>query len=264
MDNTEEFRLLSLCSGYGRIELGLGIVVPNLRTVAYVEIEAFAVANLVAKMEAGLLDVAPVWTDIADFDGQPFRGRIHIVTAGYPCQPFSLAARRFKKERDDRNLWPIIRNIISTVKPYCIFGENVAGHLSRGFDLVVYDLDAMGYRIEAGLFNAAECGAPHIRQRLFFLANSNSNLLSRLKMHIEGMEKRNKKTSIKSLLLPDWPPGPISQSLIPRATDGSPCQVDRLRLLGNGVVPQQAAKAFRYLMEKMLNTNDYSLTTIHE
>ena len=85
---------LSFCAGYGGIDLGLQRVLPSCRTVAYVEIEAFAIANLVAKMEAGDLDAAPVWTDVKTFPAEPFRGLVDIISGGYPCQPFSAAGKR--------------------------------------------------------------------------------------------------------------------------------------------------------------------------
>jgi len=174
VDNTEEFRCISLCTGYAGLELGIKRAVPSLRTVCYVEIEAFACANLVAKIEAGELDAAPVWTDIKTFNGRPFRKRVHIVTAGYPCQPFSTAGKR-KGTSDPRHLWPYIKRAIRCIEPpYCFF-ENVSGHLNIGFQTVYKDLVKLGYSVEAGLFTAAEVGAPHRRKRLFVLAyRSNS------------------------------------------------------------------------------------------
>ena len=174
VDNTQEFRCLSLCSGYGGLELGLKRTCPNVRTVLYVEVEAFACANLVAKMEQGFLDAAPIWTDIKTFDGKPFRDRIHIITAGYPCQPFSVAGKR-QGTNDPRHLWPYIERIIETVRPLWFFGENVSGHFTLGFPEVYRSLRLMGYTVEAGLFTAAECGAPHRRTRLFMLAYCQSN-----------------------------------------------------------------------------------------
>ena len=174
MDNTQEYTCLSLCSGYGGLELGLKRACPNVRTVAYVEVEVFAVANLVNKMEQGLLDAAPVWTDIKTFKAEPFRDRIYIVTAGYPCQPFSLAGKRQGTD-DPRHLWPFIERIIEAVRPVWFFGENVAGHLSLGYPTVYRSLRNMGYSVEAGLFTAAECGAPHRRKRLFILAHTTDN-----------------------------------------------------------------------------------------
>ena len=171
VDNTEEFRCISLCSGYAGIELGLERVIPNFRTVLYVEVEAFACANLVAKIEQGKLAEAPIWTDIKTFDGRPFRNRVHIITGGYPCQPFSVAGQR-KGEQDPRHLWPYIERIIKKVEPVWCFFENVSGHLTIGFPSVYRSLRNLGYSVETGLFTATEVGAPHKRERLFILAYS--------------------------------------------------------------------------------------------
>ena len=83
---------LSLCSGYDGIGLGLKRVIPDLRTIAHVEIEAFAIENLVTKMEEGQLDSAPVFTDLKRFPFEDLRERQPtILSAGFPCQPFSSA-----------------------------------------------------------------------------------------------------------------------------------------------------------------------------
>ena len=173
VDNTEELRCISLCSGYGGLDMGLKRAWPSVRTVAYVEIEAFAVANLVAKMEEDKLDAAPIWTNLKTFDGEPFRNRVHIITAGYPCQPFSVAGQR-KGTDDPRHLWPYIARIVEAVEPVLCFFENVGGHLTMGFPEVYRSLRNMGYSVEAGLFTAAEVGSPHRRQRLFILGKSPS------------------------------------------------------------------------------------------
>ena len=179
MDNTEEFRCISLCTGYAGLELGLRRVIPTLRTIAYVEREGFACANLVAKIEAGELDAAPIWTDIKTFDGRPFYKRVHFITAGYPCQGESVAGKRQGKA-DPRWLWPHIERIIKAVQPIWFFGENVSGHLTLGFPTVYRSLRLMGYKVEARLFTAEEVGAPHKRERLFILAHSESHRLQGL------------------------------------------------------------------------------------
>ena len=94
---------LSLCAGVGGLDLGLHIVCPGYRTVGYVEREAYAAAALVARMADKALDPAPVWDDLTTFDGRPWRGVVDILTAGYPCQPFSIAGRRLG-EADPRHL----------------------------------------------------------------------------------------------------------------------------------------------------------------
>ena len=160
---------LSLCSGAGGLDLGLAIAIPGYRAVGYVERETFAAATLVARMEAASLDQAVVWDDIGTFDGRPWRGAVDIVTAGYPCQPFSVAGKR-RGTDDPRHLWPHVARIIDEVRPPFVFLENVAHHLRLGFPEVAAGLVVMGYRLAAGLFTAAEVGAPHKRERLFILA----------------------------------------------------------------------------------------------
>lgn len=121
-------------------------------------------------MEDAALDPAPVWDDVATFDGRPWRGAVDIVTAGYPCQPFSVAGKR-RGADDPRHLWPHVARIIGEAEPPFVFLENVAHHLRLGFPEVAGGLVGMGYRLAAGLFTAAEVGAPHKRERLFILAH---------------------------------------------------------------------------------------------
>ena len=169
MDTTKTITHLGLCAGYGGIELGLKRAIPGLRTVALCEIEAFAIANLVSKMEAGLMDPAPIWPDLKTFPWAAFRDRVDILTGGYPCQPFSAAGQRRGKD-DPRHLWPYIADGIRLLRPRCCFFENVEGHISLGLSDVIEDLAGMGYRTTWGIFSASECGAPHQRKRVFILA----------------------------------------------------------------------------------------------
>jgi site-specific DNA-cytosine methylase len=248
VDNTQEYTCLSLCSGYGGLELGLRRVVPTLRTIAYVEVEAFAVANLVAKMETGFLDAAPVWTDIKTFDAESFRDKVHFITAGYPCQGESVAGKCLG-DKDPRWLWPHIRRIIETVRPVWFFGENVANHINLGYPAVYGSLRDMGYTVEAGLFSAAECGFIHKRERLYILAYSSSNRLQRkLQENLKKETGAPKAFSSRTIWQNEIDlPEPYTCG----AFDGDKTRVDRLRLLGNGVVPQQAERAFRYLINEI-------------
>ena len=182
MDSTEQPpNVLSLCTGYGGIELGLSRAIGSVTTLAHVEIEAFAAANLVNKMETGQLVPAPIWTDLKTLNARIFRGRVDLLTGGYPCQPFSAAGKR-KGEDDPRHLWPYIggslpgrQNIIEQCQPRGVFFENVEGHLSLGVCEVLADLERMGYAVKAGIFSAAEVGAPHQRKRVFILGYAKSD-----------------------------------------------------------------------------------------
>ena len=182
MDNTEKFiNHLSLCSGYGGIGRGLKQVLPNVRELAHVEVEAFAVANLVEKMEKGLLVPAPIWSDLKTFNFSAFRESLEygILSAGFPCQPFSQAGRR-KATKDPRHLWPYIIEGIRQCNPMFCFLENVQGIISAkttdGESVLKYvcgELEQEGYRVATGIFSASEVGAPHQRKRVFILGYSN-------------------------------------------------------------------------------------------
>ena len=187
MDNTKEsIRHLSLCAGYGGIDLGLRRVLPECRTVAYVEIEAFAIQNLVDKIETEQLDPAPVYTDVKSFPFKEFRGCVDILSGGFPCQPFSQAGSQRSTE-DPRHIFPYILEGIRECRPSVVFLENVEGIISSKtkdgesvLQYVLRSLEEVGYSATAGVFSASEIGAPHQRKRVFILgystlADSNNN-----------------------------------------------------------------------------------------
>jgi DNA (cytosine-5)-methyltransferase 1 len=94
---------------------------------------------------------------------------VDIITAGYPCQPFSTAGKR-KGVQDERHLWPYIKEAISTIRPSFVFLENVRGHFGLGFRDVLTDLASIGYDVRWSLIRASDVGAPHRRERLFIVA----------------------------------------------------------------------------------------------
>ena len=167
MDNTQN--VISFCTGYGGLELGIRRAGVDVRTVCYSEIEAFCCANLAAKIEEGRMDNAPIWTDLKTFPAREFRGKVHGITGGYPCQPFSSAGKR-QGEKDPRHLWPYLLKHVRAIRPLWCFFENVRGHTSMGLWRVLSDLEEDGYETEWGLFSAEETGAPHQRIRCFILA----------------------------------------------------------------------------------------------
>ncbi len=169
--DAHQLRGISLCAGYGGLDLGIHVAEPGYRTVGYVEREAHAAATLVARMEDEALAQAPVWDDLKSFDGRPWCGRVHLVSAGYPCQPFSNAGRRLG-EADPRHLWPDVARIVDEVSPEWVFCENVEGHIDLGFAQVAGQLRDLGYSTKAGLFTAREAGGSHRRRRLFLLAHA--------------------------------------------------------------------------------------------
>lgn len=160
---------LALCAGVGGLELALDLAFPGYRTVGYVEREAFAATALVARMEEARLDPAPIWDDLASFDGRPWRGKVDLISAGFPCQPFSKAGQKRGVE-DERWLWPDIERICGEVCPRWIVLENVSGLVRHGLGPVLGGLARLGFDAEWALRSAEAVGAPHQRERCFLLA----------------------------------------------------------------------------------------------
>ena len=243
MDNTKQ-SVLSFCSGYGGIERGLKLAGVPHRVVTHVEIEAFSVAVLVKEMEKGYLDASPIWTDLKTFPAKQFCNKVHGITAGYPCQPFSVAGKG-KGNEDARHLFPFIIDHIKTIKPAWVFLENVRGHVRNGLQEVITELGRANYRSSWGIFSASEVGARHQRERVFVLAYSKGKRVQRLRT---GREQESHSYAQKVLSVceskrpckANWEAEPR----VDRVVDGTPDRIDRIRMLGNGVVPQQAAKAF--------------------
>jgi len=180
--------LISFCAGYGGLELGIERAIGrSCNVLAYSEIESFVVENLVAKMEAGLLPAAPIWSNLRTFPSEAFSGMVDILCGGFPCQPFSHAGKRAGDE-DPRHLFPYIKRAAEVMRPGLIFLENVEGLLSAklagdgwadpaGTPILVHifrELERVGYRCTAGIFSASEVGAPHQRKRVFVLGYDKS------------------------------------------------------------------------------------------
>jgi DNA (cytosine-5)-methyltransferase 1 len=162
-------RVLGLCAGYGGLELGLRLAVPDARSVCYVEREAACVEVLAARMRDGHLDQAPVWSDLRTLDGRPWRGVVDCITAGIPCQPWSTAGKR-KGFDDERHLGEELVRVVDEVGPSLVFVENVRGFIRLGAPDLLGRLADLGFDAEWGVFSSAGVGAPHRRERLFILA----------------------------------------------------------------------------------------------
>ena len=117
---------------------------------------------------------AEQYGDIRTADFAVWRDRIDVLTGGFPCQPFSLAGKR-KGTEDDRYLWPEMLRVIRTVRPHWVVGENVYGivNWSEGMvlDTVCSDLEAAGYEVQPYIIPACGVGAPHRRDRCWFVAH---------------------------------------------------------------------------------------------
>ena len=268
-------RFISICSGAGGLDLGIERgsdkrAIP----ICYVENEVTSAAVLAARMEDQRISPAPIWTDINTFDFEAWRG-VEGIAGGYPCTPFNFGGARLGAA-DPRHLWPSIARGIQTIKPIWCFFENVNAHLRYGFSTVAKELHGMGYLVAATLVKASDVGAPHKRERLFILG------VQKKIMDDTDWTGRRQKTLgvISSTSRPQrlldfsvtYPPRPenkewetvsthlqpsLSKSELYRMDDGLGYRVDlsrqdRIRIIGNGVIPDQAAYAWRELWRELL------------
>jgi DNA (cytosine-5)-methyltransferase 1 len=250
----------SLCSGYGGLDIA--VAVHHGATVAWhAEVDRHANAVLAHHWP----DV-PNLGDLTSTDWAAVEP-VDILTAGYPCQPFSTAGHR-RGTDDPRHLWPHIAAAVRHLRPRRIVLENVAGHLRLGFDSVLADLAALGFDARWGTVRAADAGAPHRRERLFVVADAHSQLLDRTRPERQAGWGEPANGDLRTVL-DRW--AAVVGRPAPTGTDGrsrlNPAFVEwmmglpqgwvtdmpgiphgaQLKLLGNGVVPQQAALALHLL-----------------
>ena len=156
-------RVGSLFTGYGGLDLAVG---GDLAWYSEIEPAACQVLEHHFPGVPNLGDITKIdWTQVEPVD---------VITGGYPCQPFSHAGKR-KGDKDDRHLWPYVREAIRTIRPDYAILENVRGHLSLGFTEVLGEIASIGYDAEWGTFRASEIGAPHRRERLFIIVFNPDN-----------------------------------------------------------------------------------------
>ena len=165
---------VSICSGGGGLDLGVRLADPRTRPVLYVEREVGAAAVLARAIKEGCLEDAPIWSDLSTLDIDRWRGIVDGIVGGFPCQPHSFAGKR-RGANDERDLWPLVAAMVYRVQPSWCFFENVPGIMRYYWRRIRPDLQALGYEVEEGLFSAEEVGAPHLRERLFWLAYRDSD-----------------------------------------------------------------------------------------
>lgn len=156
-------RIGSLCSGYAGLDMAIEAVFPGSRPVWFCEYD-----DAPSRILAHHYPDVPNHVDLTTVDWTTVEP-VEIVSAGYPCQPFSGAGLR-KGTADERHLWPYIREAVRVLRPRYVVLENVAGHRSLGFDRVLGDMAEDGMHVRWTSVRASDIGAPHHRERLFILA----------------------------------------------------------------------------------------------
>jgi DNA (cytosine-5)-methyltransferase 1 len=153
-------KLLSLCTGYGGLDIAVANVLPQAWMSGCAETDTYA---------SKLLELEGAPHNYGDIRNIPADTEADIVTAGFPCQPISQAGLRKGKD-DERWLWPHVFRTIDALRPGLAFLENVPALVRTGLDDVLRDLASIGFDAEWGIVSAAEVGAPHRRERIFILA----------------------------------------------------------------------------------------------
>lgn len=134
------------------------------------EINAFCARRLMQRQNEGHLPPFPIWDDVCNFDGHPWRGVVDVVSGGFPCQDISAAGTGAGLDGERSGLWVEMARIIGEVRPAFCFVENSPMLTSRGLGTVLGDLAALGYDAEWGVLGAADVGAPHKRERCWIVA----------------------------------------------------------------------------------------------
>lgn len=296
---------LDLFSGIGGFALACRIAGERtgarIRTVAFCEQEPYAQAVLRKHWPD-----APIFDDVCQFDGKPYRGKCWLLTGGFPCQPFSVAGQR-RGEADDRALWPEMLRVIAEARPAWVLGENVDGFVSLGLDRCLSDLEAAGYEVWPVVIPACAVDAPHRRDRVWIVAHSKSerwgarrngwgeaagsgthaeshrpsqnplavaNADDRLR-HEPDKELRTRRDTANGCgsscdTNPEYAPNPDGEQArrpaksrgeccewepepaVGRVANGIPNRMDRLRGLGNAIVPQVAAEIIEAMIQSEL------------
>lgn len=243
---------LSLFSGIGGLDLAAEMA--GIETVGQCEFADYPTRVL----ELHWPNV-PRWRDIRTLTGESFYERtglrtVDIISGGFPCQPFSVAGKQ-KGKGDDRYLWPEMLRVISEVKPAWVIGENVLGIVDLALDQVLSDLEGSGYEAQAFAVPACAVDAPHKRYRVAIIgcrlddgirkplyavdADPGCNGLQRC-TRVEVL--RGREDSLQAMrnggshpARENWP----SEPGMGRVVNGLSHRMDRIKCLGNAVVPQQ-------------------------
>jgi site-specific DNA-cytosine methylase len=161
---------LALFAGAGGGILGGHLL--GWRTVCAVERDAYAAQVLAQRQNDGCLRPFPIWSDVCSFDGRPWRGIVDVVSGGFPCQDISAAGYGAGITGSRSGLWKEFGRIIREVRPGRVYVENSPILTSRGLGVVLGDLAEMGFDCEWGVVSAADSGAPHLRERIWIMADA--------------------------------------------------------------------------------------------
>jgi DNA (cytosine-5)-methyltransferase 1 len=232
----------------------LGGVLLGWRTVAAVEIEEYPRAVLLQRQADGCLPRFPIWDDVRTFDGHPWRGRVDVITGGFPCQDISAAGKGAGITGERSGLWSEFARIIGEVRPRYAFVENSPMLTIRGLGRVLGDLSEMGYDAEWCVLGAKEIGGAINSERLWLLASKTSSI------RLDEMDKIQKRKrfecnvwdarKLTAILdtLEVWEGSKRGSEYL---VNGMASYVDESKAVGNGQIPIVAATAWNIMIDRV-------------
>ncbi len=239
MNPNEQLNELALFAGAGGGILGGKLL--GWRTICAVEWEPYPACVLAARQNDGILPPFPIWDDVRAFDGKPWRGRVDVVSGGFPCQDISCAGKGAGIDGERSGMWVEMARIIREVAPSYVFVENSPMLTSRGLGRVLGDLAEMGYDARWGVLGANSAGACHNRARIWIRADS-------MRLRLQGRCPERQRQRVQALVKATaWEE--LSSPPTCGGNDAVADRVERTRALGNGQVPPVAALAWRILSE---------------
>lgn len=242
---------LDLFSGIGGISIALS---PWVTTIAYCERDEYCQSVLKTQIRKGRLDEAPIFNDVTKLEAKMLPIIPEIIYGGFPCQDISIGGHGVGLAGERSGLFFEIARLVSEIRPRFVFLENVSAINVRGGAGVVGELCRLRYDCRWGIVSARDVGAPHQRERWFLLAHAISerrNCLDESKKVGRTNQYRqnsHKKFRPNNLQIPMVIPIGEARSGVHRVDDGIPEELDRIKCLGNSVVPAQAREAFERLM----------------
>ncbi len=265
-------RGLDLFSGIGGISLALSEWV---RPVAYCENDRYAQGVLLSRMASGELPIAPIWDDVRTLRAKHLPQGIDIIYGGFPCQDISIAGNRVGLAGERSGLIREVWRLVDEIRPRFVFLENVPNIIGNGLDRILAALAHRGIDARWVCLSAADVGACHIRERWWLIAHTDESRLegrngtsvrecagewiagasgasaantecTRLQ-ELEGWRPPEQTAADTPSRAIGWP----TVAAVCGADDGVSHRVDRIKCLGNSVVPQCAKEAFKRLIWRM-------------
>lgn len=239
---------LSLFTG-----IGLGVLGTQLcghTTVAGVEISEYKRRVVFQRQRDGLLPRFPIWDDIRTFDASIYRGKVDVVSGGFPCQDVSSMGSGLGLLGEASGLWLEMARIIGEVRPSYVFVENGWLLTRRGLSRVLASLAALGYDARWSCVGGKEIGAAQERLRCWILAHSNkadygtASYSKERALEISRWHHTSRCNPIRRAVkegqkLPfgNWK----LESGLPRLVDGQSGWLERASAIGDGQIPQVVA-----------------------